>query len=356
MLSKKREVATMSNFNFISANETRKALYYQLPKVLYESDKYRKMSNDAKVAYAMLKDRCEYSLQNDWVDQDGNVYFIFTTEELMNLLHVGNKKVATIKKELAAYGLLLSKRMPPKTMPDGTKKGVPARLDLGQLELTATDVFSDKKKEEQTNLFESVEKTSSTKTDDTNENPQSVKKTSWENSASDQGFPESVKKTHNLYKSSSKKTKETKRDYKNPIQQKDLLLEGFAENMIELNKSFLPYTALLCIEQYSNSFEEAHELMKSVHNAKANAEKKLHDKLNYEQLNILARYEVLNADDKVTRTVKSVFMAQKTQKVKSLKGLMFSWATNCFMELINDRNTIERHFQESLANHDVTRN
>lgn len=344
----------MTDFKFISANETRKALYYQLPKVLYESDKYKKMSNDAKVAYAMLKDRCEYSLQNDWVDQDGNVYFIFTTEELMNLLHVGNKKVAAIKKELASFGLLLSKRMPPKKMPDGTKKGVPARLYLGQLDLTATDVFSDKKQEQQTLSSESVEKTSSGKHDDTNENPQSVKKTSWGKSASNQGFSESVEKTHNLYESSSKKHKETKRDYKNPIPQKDLLLEGFADNMIALNKTFLPYTALLCIEQYSNTFEDAHELMKAVHNAKANAEKQLHEKLNYEELNWLARFEVLKADEKITRTVKSVFMAQKTQKVDSLKGLMFVWCTNCFKELINDRNTIEAIFQEQKESQDIT--
>lgn len=354
MLSKKREVATMSNFNFISANETRKALFYQLPKVLFESDKYREMSNDAKVAYAMLKDRCEYSLQNDWVDQDGNIYFIFTTEELMNLLHVGNKKVATIKKELASFGLLLSKRMPPKKMPDGTKKGVPARLYLGQLDLTATDVFSDKKQEQQTASSESVEKTSSGKRDDINENPQSVKKTSWENSASNQGFSESVERTHNLYESSSKKHKETKRNYKTPIPQKDLLLEGFADNMIELHKTFLPYQALLCIEQYSNSFEEAHELMKTVHYAKANAEKQLHDRLSYEELNLTPRFEVVNADAKVTRTVKSVFMAQKTQKVDSLNGLMFSWSTNCFRELINHRNTIEALFQQQKESQDIT--
>lgn len=101
----------MTDFNFISANETRKALFYQLPKVLFESDKYMKMSNDSKIAYAMLKDHCEYSLQNDWVDQNGNIYFIFTTAELMDLLHVGNNKVATIKKELASYGLLLSMSM-----------------------------------------------------------------------------------------------------------------------------------------------------------------------------------------------------------------------------------------------------
>lgn len=339
----------MSNFNFISAKETKKALFYQLPKVLFESEKYIKMSNDSKIAYAMLKDRCEYSLQNNWVDKDGNIYFIFTTEELMQLLHVGNKKVAAIKKELGSFGLLLSKRMPPKIMPDGSKKGVPARLYLGQLDLTATDVFTDKKSSDPVESSQSVEMTSSGKADHTNENPQSVKMTSSGNSASDQGSSESVEMTHNLYHTNTKNLKthkETKRDLENLPPQKDLLLEGFAENMIELNKSYLPYQALLCIEMYSNSFEEAYELMRTVHNAKANAEKLLHDKLRYEELILTPRFEVLKADDKITRTVKSVFMAQKTQKIDRLKGLMFSWSTNCFIELINDRNTIERVFQE----------
>ena len=56
----------MSNFNFISANETRKAPFYQLPKVLFESDKYLKMSNDSKIAYAMLK-RSLWILLTKWL-------------------------------------------------------------------------------------------------------------------------------------------------------------------------------------------------------------------------------------------------------------------------------------------------
>ena len=157
-----------------------------------------------------------------------------------------------------------------------------------------------------------------------------------------------------LNNSSLQETKGTKRNYKTPIQQKDLLLEDFAENMIALNQTFLPYAALLCIEQYSHTFEEAHELMKAIHNAKANAEKKLHDKLNFESLIIYDRYESLKAEDKVSRTVKSVFMAQKTQEVRSLKGLMFTWATNCFLELIGDRNNLDRAIAEQEQSQDIT--
>ncbi|WP_137665500.1 replication initiator protein A [Enterococcus hulanensis] len=333
----------MTDFKFISANETYKALFYQLPKVLFESKKYIKMSNDSKIAYAMLKDRCEYSLQNNWVDKNGNIYFIFTTEELMELLHVGNKKVAAIKKELASFGLLLSKRMPPKTMPDGTKKGVPARLYLGQLDLTATDVFTDKRASS-SESSESVEKTSSGKPHEINENSQSVEKTSSEKPLSQQHSPESVERTHNLYQTidqNLKKQEETKRYSRNLSKQDDLLLKDFANDMIALSKSFLPYQALLCIQIYSNSFDEAYELMKAVHNAKANAEKQLHETLRYEMLNIDNNYAVLDADVRITRTIKNVFMTQKTETVKNLKGLMFVWSTNCFLELINEKCRID---------------
>ncbi|EPH72538.1 replication initiator protein A [Enterococcus faecalis 02-MB-P-10] len=45
----------------------------------------RILSNDSKIAYAMLQDRCEYSIQNNWIGQDGPVYFIFTRNELMDI-------------------------------------------------------------------------------------------------------------------------------------------------------------------------------------------------------------------------------------------------------------------------------
>ena len=40
------------------------------------------MSAESKLLYAILKDRFELSVKNNWIDADGNIYFIFTVEEL----------------------------------------------------------------------------------------------------------------------------------------------------------------------------------------------------------------------------------------------------------------------------------
>lgn len=38
------------------------------------------LSNDAKIAYALLKDRLELSIKNNWFDKNGDIFFIFTNE------------------------------------------------------------------------------------------------------------------------------------------------------------------------------------------------------------------------------------------------------------------------------------
>ena len=56
--------------------------------------------------YAILKDRFELSLRNNWIDKNGDVYLIYTITELQEILGYGNKKVIKLKKELQEYGLL----------------------------------------------------------------------------------------------------------------------------------------------------------------------------------------------------------------------------------------------------------
>lgn len=43
--------------------------YYKLPKVLFESERYKDMKLEVKVAYAVLKDRLELSLSKGWIDE-----------------------------------------------------------------------------------------------------------------------------------------------------------------------------------------------------------------------------------------------------------------------------------------------
>ncbi|AFT82583.1 replication initiator protein A [Leuconostoc carnosum] len=122
----------MSEESFYKAKEIYGETFYQLPKVLFTNPLYKGISNDAKVAYALLKDRFNYSIRNNWVDENDNIYFIFTNDELMSLLSSGNQKVIKIKKELDSVGLLLQKRM-------GVNK--PNHLYLLRPEVEATDVY-----------------------------------------------------------------------------------------------------------------------------------------------------------------------------------------------------------------------
>lgn len=98
--------------------------FYRIPKVFVETLYYRRLSTESKFTYAILKDRFELSLKNNWIDENGDVYLIFTIEELQTILGYGNKKVIKIKKELAEYGLLEEVRQ-------GLNK--PNRLYLGNV-------------------------------------------------------------------------------------------------------------------------------------------------------------------------------------------------------------------------------
>ena len=127
-----------TNFNYYEADNVYGALFFQFPKVLMYGEQYKHLSSDAKLAYMVLKDRLEYSLRNNWVDEEGHVYFIFTNQELINLFNCSEHKVIKIKVELKSAGLLLQKQMGfnPKT-----KKNEPNRLYLSKLDVKATDVY-----------------------------------------------------------------------------------------------------------------------------------------------------------------------------------------------------------------------
>ena len=127
-----------TNFKFYQADNVYGALFFQFPKVLMYGQQYRKLSDTAKLAYMVLKDRLEYSLRNHWVDEEGHVYFIFTNQELMDLFNCSKGKLANVKKELEKAGLLYQKAMHfnPKT-----GKNEPNRLYLAELDMQSSDVY-----------------------------------------------------------------------------------------------------------------------------------------------------------------------------------------------------------------------
>ena len=127
-----------SNFNFTNAKRAYEVKFYALPQILLQGEKYKDLSDSAILLYSVLRDRLSYSLSNNWVDENNNVYFIYTNNELKELRHWSNNKINKIKHELMDANLLYQKHM---GFNPRSGKNEPNRLYLADLEVTAKDVY-----------------------------------------------------------------------------------------------------------------------------------------------------------------------------------------------------------------------
>ena len=127
-----------TNFNFIQSERAYGTRFFQFPQVLLYGKKYKNLSDSAKLGYMVLQDRFDYSLQNNWIDEENRVYFIFTNQELNEIFGWNDRKINRVKKELEEAGLLfqIKQGFDPKK-----KRNLPNKLYLADLEVTATDVY-----------------------------------------------------------------------------------------------------------------------------------------------------------------------------------------------------------------------
>lgn len=98
--------------NYATIYEEYKHKFYQLPKVFFTNENYTGLSNNAKIAWAVLRDRASLSRKNNWYDKDtGRIYFIYTVEDLMEMLNLNSRTtISNIKKELESATLIEQKR------------------------------------------------------------------------------------------------------------------------------------------------------------------------------------------------------------------------------------------------------
>lgn len=127
-----------NNFNYFTVDKAYRETYFQFPHVLMYGERYSKLTDSAKLAYMIFLDRLQYSIKNQWIDEESNVYFIYTNKEIGKLLNKSEPTVIKIKKELEKFDLLYQKQIgfDPKA-----KRNIPNRLYLADLEVTAKDVY-----------------------------------------------------------------------------------------------------------------------------------------------------------------------------------------------------------------------
>jgi hypothetical protein len=93
------------------SNEILEHKYYQIPQELFVNEKYKnKLNSDSKILYAFLLDRLSLSQKNHWIDENNNVYLIFTRDEVQDKLNLSDKTVTKAFKLLIEVNLVQEKR------------------------------------------------------------------------------------------------------------------------------------------------------------------------------------------------------------------------------------------------------
>lgn len=93
------------------ANECFEHLYYQIPMELFFNTKYKdKLNSDSKILYGFLLNRLTLSAKNNWIDEDNNIYLIFTRKEVQELLNLSDKTVTKAFKQLKDCKLIYEKK------------------------------------------------------------------------------------------------------------------------------------------------------------------------------------------------------------------------------------------------------
>ena len=84
--------------------------FLRLPLSLLANPKYRQMSLESKFIYSLLLNRMTLSQRNGWINEQNEVYLIYTREEAATTLNISYKKAIAAFKELIQNGLLYEQR------------------------------------------------------------------------------------------------------------------------------------------------------------------------------------------------------------------------------------------------------
>ncbi|MGL5765511.1 MAG: conserved phage C-terminal domain-containing protein [Sarcina sp.] len=90
----------------ISLSELQGELYYQLYKFIVHDKAFKNLSSDAKILYSVMRDRHKLSLENNWVDDEGNVFIYYSRESMGEDVNKSSKTITKAVNELKKYNLV----------------------------------------------------------------------------------------------------------------------------------------------------------------------------------------------------------------------------------------------------------
>jgi len=97
--------------DYFSAAEAEQFSFFRVPMVLIKNEEFKSVSTDAKLLYGLLLDRLSLSERNNWRDNLGRVFIIYTVKAVSEDLGCCQEKVCKLMAELETCSLIERRRL-----------------------------------------------------------------------------------------------------------------------------------------------------------------------------------------------------------------------------------------------------
>ena len=114
--------------NVYKINDVISCEFLKIPKSLFANDRYKGLSSDAKLTYALLYDRLSLSKLNGWINENDEVFLIYKREDIAGDLGITYKKAIAAFRELVDAKLICEHRC---------GRGMPNRIYITKPDITA---------------------------------------------------------------------------------------------------------------------------------------------------------------------------------------------------------------------------
>ena len=97
-------------FDYFYGAQSDQFSFYRVPKVMFTDPAFQNVSAEAKILYGLFLDRMGLSARNNWVDEQGRVYIIYTIDQIMKAIGCSDKKVNRMLRELEVVAGLIERK------------------------------------------------------------------------------------------------------------------------------------------------------------------------------------------------------------------------------------------------------
>ena len=80
------------DFSLMKLNDVISYYHLQMPRWLFADGRYKPLALESKVAYTFLLNRFQLSRMNGWINDAGEVFIIFTRQELADEMQISFRK------------------------------------------------------------------------------------------------------------------------------------------------------------------------------------------------------------------------------------------------------------------------